>query len=445
VLARPDAGAPNVLLIVLDTVRRRDVSLYGYARPTTPALSRWAAGGAVFEDAIATAPWTLPSHGSLLTGQLPEELGGGAFDRSLRSPTPSLAELLRAQGYQTAGFVANMLYTSYETGLSRGFMVWDGHPRRYALQTIVLNCPLAQTGLFIRLSRARSLGALRDAMSEFRLRLSLYPADAYKPASRVVDGFLGWQAGLGERPFFALLNFNDAHGPYRSPPRIRARFQGSRPEIDAYDAAIAYIDEELDRLFGELSRRGALEHTLVIVTSDHGEQFGGHRLTGHANSLYLNLLSVPLVLRFPGRVPSGRRVTEPVTLRDVPATILDLVGSPAAGAVPGRSLARLWNGRPEDDPSPVVATLAKDRRLGPEFPNSRTEMESIVDRRLHYIRDGLGNELLYAYRNDPLEERDLARVSGWQDSVDHMRRALNRALSQAPPFATAGEPRRHAP
>src|SRR5262249_11159297 len=120
-------GAPNVLLITLDTVRAQSLSLYGYARPTTPQLERWAKTGVRFERALATAPWTLPSHVSMFTGRFPHEMQVDwvtPFDAAY----PTLAEVLRTHGYATAGFVANLIYCSYEMGLNRGFSHYEDYP-----------------------------------------------------------------------------------------------------------------------------------------------------------------------------------------------------------------------------------------------------------------------------------------------------------------------------
>ncbi len=115
---------------------------------------------------------------------------------------------------------------------------------------------------------------------------------------------------------------------------------------DSYDSCIAYLDQELGRLFAELEGRGLLDNTLVIVTSDHGEQFNEHRLTGHGNSLYSSLVHVPLLIFPPSREPAGRVVTAPVSLRSLAATMVDPLGLCATAPLPGQSLARFWTSHP---------------------------------------------------------------------------------------------------
>jgi arylsulfatase A-like enzyme len=162
-----------------------------------------------------------------------------------------------------------------------------------------------------------------------------------------------------KRPFFAFLNYLDAHDPYDPSSGFRQKFapgpraprppdgahvseEGARPELDLYDAAIAYLDSAVGGLLQELDRRGLLENTLVVLTSDHGEEFAEHGLMGHAASLYRPSVEVPLVFSLPGTIPAGR-VPGPVTLRDLAATILDVTGN-TDSSIPGTSLRGYWEG-----------------------------------------------------------------------------------------------------
>ncbi len=420
-LPAAEATAPNVLLIILDTVRGASLSLYGYPRATTPALARWAAGGVVFERAMATAPWTLPSHGTLFTGRLGNALGGDWL-APVRLGEANLARTFHARGYLTAGFVANLLYTSYESGLSDGFVHYDDYPLSF--RQVMLHCPLVQTGLVRSLLASRSPGQVWAALRRFNLTPSHPPGDEYKPAGAITDAFLAWLGRQPDRPFFAFLNYFDAHGPYRAPAAFQDRFAAGRGALDRYDAAIAYLDAELDRLFAELARRGVLDRTVVVVTSDHGEQFGEHGLKGHANSLYLPLLQVPLVLRYPPRVPAGLRVEAPVTLQDLPATVLDLAGAGTVPGIPGSSLVRHWTAS-SVPLGPIVAELGRGRNVDSTFPNARTWLQSALDDRYHYIRDGEGREQLFAYRTDPEEGADLAHDPAQGDILRRFRALLD--------------------
>jgi arylsulfatase A-like enzyme len=425
-LSQP-ASAPNVLLVVWDTVRARNLSLYGYERPTTPNLERWARSAAVFERAMSTSPWTLPSHASMFTGEWPQDLSAG-FEMALDGKQLTLAEALTGAGYTTAGFVANTFYCGYELGLARGFARYDDYP-------------VSPRELFVSSTLVRTVAnspSVRDVVG-------YHDNIPRRDAADVTDSFIKWQSTVRGRPFFAFLNYFDAHEPYLPPApfdqafgpgpvdspaflhelRRSFRLDWSRRsesdiqgEINRYDGAIAYLDSELNRLLSALQARGALEDTIVIVTSDHGEQFGEHGLFVHGNSLYQPLLHVPLIVRFPPLVPAGRRIVSRVTLRDLPATVMDLVGRADKGSFPGRSLARHWSAAPGSGLRGSDVALAEVRdaawaeQLFPSYPAAAGDMVSATDDGYHYIRNGDGTEELYEIA-DAEEKRDL---SGRMDS-----------------------------
>lgn len=411
--------APNVLLIVLDTVRAHNLSLYGYQRATTPNLEALASRGVVFERALSTAPWTLSSHAGMFTGRFPHEMSADwkvPFDETY----PTLAEQFSKQGYLTAGFVANTFYCSYEHGLDRGFIHYEDY-----------------RGSFGRL--VSSLAWMRAIADDLRLRRLLRNDEILdRQSAEDVNGkFLKWLGRARERPFFVFLNYYDAHEPYLPPQPFDRKFGPGRrlgkhsplrhlswnlgsgrrtltppelqEEVDAYDGAIAYLDQQLGRLFAELRERGVYDNTLIIVTSDHGEEFGEHGLYDHGNSLYLPSVHVPLLISFPPRAPSGRRIAEPVTLRDLAATVAELSGLPAR--FPGQSLTRHW-APPEamqaTAESPLLNTI---RQVGgqPEwFPVSKGDMQALMSEGRRYIRNGDGSEELYDFERDPWERNNLA-------------------------------------
>jgi len=173
----------------------------------------------------------------------------------------------------------------------------------------------------------------------------------------------------------------------------------ARTERDAYDGALAYLDHEIGAMLDDFEARGLLRNTIVVVTADHGEEFGEHGLLDHGNSLYLPALHVPLVLAWPGRVPAGRRVAPTVSLRDLAATILDLAGQ--RPALPGHSLRALWVQPPADTGvASAVAEVRRARGLPAWFPVSRGDMISIVTTTHQYIRGATG-EQLFDLRLDP--------------------------------------------
>ena len=296
ILARPDAprGKPNVLLIVWDTVRGQNLSAYGYDRPTTPFLTSLSQEGARFARAVSTAPWTLPSHGSIFTGQWPYMFFRGSW-KPIETPTPTIATVLGDAGYATAGFTANPFYTSPSHRIDQGFQHYEeyGH------------------GLSTAFARAR-LGYVLEHAEWFRELTKHDDLFDRKSADDVSRAFLHWVDAQGETPFFVFLNFYDAHRPYVAPSPFRERFaRGKRPDEseragairreedaedwyqDEYDGLIAYLDDATRRLLEELDRRGVLDNTVVIITADHGDQFGEHGKWFHMNSLYRVLLEVP--------------------------------------------------------------------------------------------------------------------------------------------------------
>jgi len=208
---RPAPGAPNVLLIILDTVRAMSLSLYGYDQPTTPRLEDIASRGVRFDNAIAPSPWTLPTHASIMTGRWVHELNMD-WRTPLDGSAPTIAEELGSRGYLTAGFAANTLYTSAESGLSRGFIHYEDFPR--SGWQIIRNSPLGWR-LFANLSVRRALGLIQR------------PWRIHGPD--INRRFLRWLDSNAERPFFVFLNYYDAHAAYDAPPPFSTMFGPTGP------------------------------------------------------------------------------------------------------------------------------------------------------------------------------------------------------------------------
>jgi arylsulfatase A-like enzyme len=469
----PPADSPNVLLIVLDTVRADHLSLYGYRRATSPALERLAKRGIRFDEARATAPWTLPSHASLFTGRWPHELAV-KWLTPWRGNFPTLAEYLGSRGYATAGFVANTRYCSYDSGLGRGFTRYDDYaldlegliPLRTAL--LVDRAWDSASKLGLVMSRSLDTGRFRPRIESV---LKWLLATGRKDAGAINRAFVDWLSHWQEprRPFFVFLNYFDAHSPYLPPEGAPFPF-GVRPQSDAdvillaelwtmvdklrlslryrllardsYDNCIAYLDERLGELFDTLQQRGVLDQTLVIVTSDHGEELGEHGLFDHGESLYRPEVRVPLLIVLPSRSRPPGVVRQSVSLRDLPATIVELVGLAAGSPFPGQSLPGL--GR---DPSPGAAPVAEgvDGALSElsvpnpanpsqgRSPASRGPLISLVEGDYVYIRnDRNGREQLFDERVDPDELSNQAGVEAMQPVLQHFRHRLNQIRARPP-------------
>jgi arylsulfatase A-like enzyme len=364
----------NLILISIDTLRADRLGCYGYASPTSPAIDRLAARGVRFAQAIAETSWTLPSHMTLMTGLYPTTHGVTTENRALAPEIPTLAEVLRARGYRAYGNTSGGFVGGWH-GFARGFETYQEEEEPFK----------------------KTLWAARLWMED------LEP---------------------GER-FFAFLHTYDVHCPYNPPRRYRKLF-GARPESDhietrgrcgnphynsmsltpgqaaflsdAYDAGIRAADDALKDFIRYLNRRSDFEKTIVVLLSDHGEEFKEHGQIGHERTLYMESLRVPLLIVAPGLEP--RVVEEIVGLADVLPTLLEMLGVEAP-TVQGRSLLPLMAG----SESPW------QEKLGVSELDRHVELRSIASPRYHFIMgaDGQRREL-YDLQADPEEQNDLAAL-----------------------------------
>jgi arylsulfatase A-like enzyme len=349
-----DAAHPNVVIVVLDTVRADHLSLYGYDKDTTPNMKKLASDSVVYKEAIAASDMTLSSHASLFTG-----LYGGwhgahcappdaAYGRELAANVPTLAEILSSKGYTTLGSAAN-LYLRAEFGLQRGFETF-----RLGRPVPVLGAD--ETWYMLRHGVRRGLSFFVDTAQFDRL---------YNDAEAVNHEFLDL---LGQRPaskpFFGFVNYMDAHFPYIPPPPYDRLFPGKNARmtqeklqdiqgrvidggdmadadmahcLSQYDGGIAYMDAQVGNLVDSLKRRGLYDNTMIVVTADHGEAFGEKHLVLHGNSAYQNLIHVGLLIKYPKSAQKGV-VESPVSLIDIAPTILKVAGYEVPKGMQGRNL-----------------------------------------------------------------------------------------------------------
>lgn len=305
---------PNVVVYLVDTLRADHLGCYGYPKPVSPHLDRFAEGATLFETAIAQAPWTRPSVTSVLTGLGPLEHGVRTLEDRLPDAAETLPERLRAAGYRTAAFSTNW-HVSVETGLGQGF-------------------------------------------DDF----VFFPQD---PDSAAVNRrVLAWlDAHQGAEPFFLYIHALDPHAPYTPPPDLRRRFApAARPQAGTteslkriyavrgkrraeriaevaplYDAEIAANDRSFGALLAALKERKLFEESLIVFVSDHGEALGEHQDFGHARSLYADQLDVPLVVKLPFQ-KRGERVSRLAQHVDLLPTVLAAAGLPPASGLPGEDL-----------------------------------------------------------------------------------------------------------
>ncbi len=412
-LPQAEAGAPNVLLIILDTVRSWNLSLYGYPRPTTPRLEQFAQQAITFEHAMSPTSWTLPSHASMFTGRPAQELSTG-WTEPLDASKPTIAEFLRARGYRTGGVTANFFYGNSEWGIDRGFLHWKDYD---------VSVGHALLATFPGLRFVKWLERIG-----YEERFGFYRINGRRIAPDVRRDLLRWVERDRERPWFAFINFYDAHDPYVAPDEFLARIravprplgpparnaagrllQHVRParvaelavDIDDYDAAIAYLDDQLGRMLDDFAARGLLDNALVIISSDHGEEFMVHGRAYHGESLYMPSLRVPLLVRMPDGNGAGTRVVEPVPVSALAATIADVVSGSTEG-FGDVSLARVARGE-QDAPSHITSYLTiRNPDAGED-----SVYQTVLHDGMHFIVTDRGGEELYAHPDDPFELKNL--------------------------------------
>jgi arylsulfatase A-like enzyme len=416
-----------VFLVLVDTLRADHLSVYGYGKPTSPHLDALAADGVVHTRAFAPAPWTRPSCGALLSSRHPPEIGLRGLRSRLHPEVPILPQFLRAEGYATAGIVSSV-HISAQYGFDKG---WDR--------------------LDIGASYLRWTGVARALR---RLRL-LPRSDTYPryDAAELTDRAIAWlDARAGdEHPPFLYLHYADPHEPY-APPAAEDRwreFAGeaaralaappsgpprsgrvhSPAEADAlvarYDAEIAYFDRHFGRFLEALRERGLYDEALVIVTSDHGEEFAEHGLFQHGAAVFDEALRVPLVFWGPGRIPAGRRVAGQVSLVDVAPTLLALAGSEPPEGLDGRSLLpSIDAGAP-----PEPRTLYSEARAGVRYTGA-SETESWSPPLVSLRREGekwivhrpergtRWQTLRFDLARDPLERSPLPLADGERERAE---------------------------
>ncbi|MBN2561213.1 MAG: sulfatase [Phycisphaerae bacterium] len=399
-----------MLLVVLDTTRADYFSCYGHERQTSPRIDRLAEEGVRYGRAYSTCSWTLPSHASLLTGLYPTETQATSETGQLRSDVTTIAERLKENGYHTGAVVCNA-YVSVERGFGQGFAdfaeMWRDENR------------LPPDGV--------------SALTE----------------QAAVDRAVAWidRKAATKAPFFLFVNFNVAHLPYKPELQFREKFMTrdwaaerivramtivgvwkhlvGRLRLDEtdyqimrelYEGEVATADAQVGALIDALLRRSLLDDTLVIVTSDHGENIGDHGKIDHLLSMYDSTLHVPLVVRYPRRFEAGTVNDELVSLVDVVPTVMDVCGLPDDSAPPGAERISLLS--LEDLPRSFVVAeddrpIAGIKLLKHFFPSFDT---NTIDHRSRVIRTSRHKLIweedfkvqLFDVQSDPGETRDLA-------------------------------------
>lgn len=378
----------NLLVIVLDSLRADHLSPYGAPAEDTPHLAELASKSVVFTQARTNASWTRPAVVSMFTSQYPWAHGVLTPEARVPEPLPYLPELLRGAGYRTVGASGNDMVSAL-FGLDRGF---------------------------------DTLTSLRKSPRYQKTR------DPLKRAGFVWDALLA-RAAAQDEPFFAYLHHLDPHSPYHPPGAYRARYldpsqtssderleevrhlrvrgdELSDRQIDTlarlYRGEVAFMDAYVGELMQQLELRGLAANTIVVFTSDHGEEFDEHGSMGHGHSVYEELLRVPLLVRLDGVLPAGRRIEAPVSLADLAPTLLDLLGQPVPEAMVGMSLLPMMLAGESPGERLQWATSGVPSRYAVQWGDAKLIRERAGS------ADGAPIDRLFDLRLDPQETTDIA-------------------------------------
>ncbi len=356
----------NVILISIDTLRPDRMGLFGHrpnGRSTTPFVDRLAEDGVTFTNAVSSTSWTLPAHYALFTG-VPDRVHGVIHDHAPRPKSlPMIAEIFKEGGYKTAGFFSGTYLNSF-FGFNRGFDIYVGARTMMGANT-------AQTA------------------KDFR-------AAEVVTSQKVSESAMHFVRENGSEPFFLFLHYFDVHNEYLPPSPYdslygrpysgwvdgkgvtsdpRYNLQMGRADLDRlralYDGEIGWVDSNIGRLFNQIESfsPGLLENTLVVITSDHGEEFFEHGEICHQKNLYESSVRIPLIMSCPAKIDSGKELDTPARIYDIVPTILDYAGLEIPDTMEGESLrSSIDSGEIESRPALIeLARISKETGYAQHF------------------------------------------------------------------------------
>ncbi|MFQ5698595.1 MAG: sulfatase-like hydrolase/transferase [Myxococcota bacterium] len=389
------AEAPNVLFVLVDTLRADELPAYGGSAIRTPAIDRLAREGTVFSAAFSQASWTKPAVASIMTSLYPTSHTATHKPSELPDSVDTLAEGFAAYGYTTAGIVTNV-------NLAPSFNFQQGFQDYRYLAPDYLFGAFDSTSRLLLYELARRVAG--------RIEGGVRPGQAYQPAGVVNRHALGWLSDHPTDRFLLYLHYMDPHDPYFAHPddgHAIARSQEPEPDPGRavemhrrYRGEIEFFDRELGTLLEELDRRGLYDDLLIVLTADHGEEFQDHGGFWHGRTLYDELIGVPLIVKWPrGHRRAPARVEAQVRSIDIAPTLLALVGAPVPRAMQG------------DD---LLASAPHERAAFAEEDHEGNVLASLRSRGWKLIRANPGNPRglapleLYHVAEDPGERSDVA-------------------------------------
>jgi arylsulfatase A-like enzyme len=434
----------NILLIIGDCVRYDRLSCYGYNKETTPNLDKLAKESTIFEQAASQAVWTLPSHATIFTGLYPSEherlRGSKNSNIFLPKNIKTLGEILKQHGYSTAGF-SNNPWVGKISDLNRGFdFFWESNMDFSSNSSFVPSIPFTLKSL-------NRLGKLTNRVRIRSLISYLISKPTFTKAMRkAMEEWIALQAS-SHLPFFIFANFMDAHQPYHPPKnnlrricdrntiktnsmklnwKIRKYFRGELElddELfkfmnDYYDASLNFLDGELGKLFDFLKQENLLDKTLVIFTADHGKNLGDYDINDLLHNVRDSIIRVPLIIRCPELLPSGKRCEEEVEIIDIFYTILSLLKINQNPNLPKKSSKRL-------SLFDVLQGLNANRNFSFSeallpYTTDDQEIDSVKcirTKKWKYISSQRRGDIFFNLREDPKEKNELYEVNP-QESVN---------------------------
>lgn len=439
---------PNILLIIMDATRAKNLSCYGYHRPTTPNLERFAERCVVYETAISAAGWSLPSHASIFTGLYPSRHGAHEQHKHLAPEYPTMAEQLCSRGYCTLAFCHNP-YVGPATGLDRGFEWFNNDFGSIPISLWKISRKISNG--FARVLGQRDSGA-RHTNKQVHTTLRRLQAD--------------------DRPFFMFIHYEEPHGPYH-PPRKYNRYlpngvspkeakqvnqdqwkyliaPSSMAERDfeiltaLYDGEITYLDSRIAEVLGWIEELGILDRTMVIITADHGENIGDHESMAHKYCLYDTLLHVPLIIHYPRGIATPGRVEHQVQTLDLLPTILAMLGDTSSETYRSLQGHDLLSSTKHgftiaEQAHPDLTTFYK-RFPGVDVSRYDRALKMIRTDRYKYIWVSDGNHELYDLQADPDEQRNIiAECSDIAGDLDRRLTEWRNSFDEAPPSYEVSE------
>lgn len=422
---------PNVVIIILDTVRADYIVTSGEHGSFTPVIDRISREGVVFENTFAPSSWTLPSHATLFTGLYPHRHGAVHENFNLDRSFTTMAEILRTRGYSTIGINCNP-WLHKGSGIAQGFDVYEE--------------------IYRKIEEEDDKGA----------------ALATSAAMRWIGRLCG-----EDKPFFLFINYLDAHLPFAPPASVLnlmkskgVEFLFDRFSVDEaesyiagktslsydslrtigllYHSEIAYLDERIGSLISLLRECDCLDNTFLVVTSDHGEHLGEHGLMGHEFTLFDTVLRIPLIIRYPPVYKPGLVVRTPVSLVDILPTVLELTGDGAGlTGLKGKSLLHVKGSLGEGErailaeysrPVTLINQYWRNKHPDADMSHYDRSIRALRMGNLKYLVTDRGEEFLFDLELDPGEENNLA--DSLPEELGELRKVLEGEIgpiNQAPP------------